>query len=218
MAVTDHTALSIVLSRCWSTATGLELSASTVHRHLLRAWLVARMPLCRLPLSRDHQCLRLHWARECCHWRAEWQNVFSDESRFNMSYNDGCIHVWWYAGERNLRACILQRHRGPMPSVMVWSAIGCNMWSCLLCIEGNLKSNRYIREVLQPNVLPLLQTTPHAIFQQDNAQPHVARIVQAAFHRRLVSLLPWPACSPVAHRTCLGYGWSATYSSWSSST
>ena len=41
-----------------------------------------------------------------------------------------------------------------MPSVMV---------------EGNLNSNRYIREVLQPEVLSLLQATPHAIFQQDNA-------------------------------------------------
>ena len=116
MAVTDRTASSIVLSRCWSTATGLDLSASTVHGRPLRAGLVARMPLHRLPLSRDHECLRLQWARERSHWRAEWRNVvFSDESRFNMSYNDGPIRVRHYAGERNLRACILQRHRGPTP-------------------------------------------------------------------------------------------------------
>ena len=90
IAVMDHTASSTVLSRCWSTATGLDLSASTVRRHLLRAGLVARMPLHRLPLSRDHQCLRLQWTE----WRAEWQNViFSDESRFNISYNDGHICV-----------------------------------------------------------------------------------------------------------------------------
>ena len=70
------------------------------------------------------------------------------------------------------------------------------MRSCLLCIEGNLNSNRYIREVLQPEVLPHLQATPHAIFQEDNTQPHVVRIVQAFFQRRWVSLLPWPARSP----------------------
>ena len=74
-----------------------------------------------------------------------------------------------YAGERNLRACILQQHRGLTPSVMVWGAIGYNMRARLLCIEGNLNSNRYIRKVLQPEVLPLLQATLHAIFQQDNA-------------------------------------------------
>ena len=134
----------------WSTATGLDLSASTVPRSLLRAGLVARMPLCRLPLSRDRQHLRLEGARERRHWRAEWRNVvFSDQSRFNMSYNDGRIRVRRYACERNLRACIIQRHIGPTPNVMVWSAIGYNMRSCLLRIEGNLNSNRYIREALQ---------------------------------------------------------------------
>ena len=77
------------------------------------------------------------------------------------------------------------------------------MRSRLLCIEGNLNSNRYIREVLQSEVMPLLQANPHAIFQQDNARPHVARIVQAFFQRRRVSLLPWttrsPDMSPIEH-------------------
>ena len=70
------------------------------------------------------------------------------------------------------------------------------MRSSLLRTEGNLNSNRYIKEGLQPQVLPLLQATPHAIFQQDNGRPPVARIVQAFFQRRRVSLLPWPICSP----------------------
>ena len=72
---------------------------------------------------------------------------------------------------------------------MVWGTIGYNMRSRLLCIVGNLNSNHYIREVLQPKVLPLLQATPHAIFQQDNALPRMAMIVQAFFERRWVSLL-----------------------------
>ena len=75
----------------------------------LRAGLVAHIPLHRLLLTKDHQCLRLQWTCECRHWHAEWLNVvFSDESFFNMSYNAGSIHVWRYTGERNLRACILQ--------------------------------------------------------------------------------------------------------------
>ena len=180
---------------------------------------MARMPLRRLPLSRDHQHLRLQWARERRHWRAEWRNVvFSDESRFNMSYNDGRIRVRPYAGERNLRACILQRQRGPTLSVMVWGAIGYHMRSRLLCIEGNLNSTRYIREVLQPEVRPLLQATPHVIFQQDNAWPHVARIVQAfAKMKGITASMACMFARHLAHRTCLGYGWSVTYSSGSSS-
>ena len=136
---------STVSSRRWSTAKGLDLSAWTVCCCLLRAGLVARMPLHQPPLSRDHQCLRLHCACECCHWCAEWRNVFFffflDDSPFNMGYNDGRIHVQHYAGEHNLKACILQQHRGLAPSVMVWGDIGYNMWSCFLCIEGNLNSN-----------------------------------------------------------------------------
>ena len=143
--------------------------------------------------QRPHKRLRLQWSRERRHWHAEWRNVvFSDESRFNMSCNEGRIRVRRYAGERNLRACILQQHRAPTPSVMVWGAIGYNKRPRFLRIEGN----RNIREVLQPEVLPLLQANPHTIFQQYNARPHVARIVQAFFQRWWVSLLPWPARSP----------------------
>ena len=111
MAMTDCTASSTVLNRCWSTVMGLDLSASTVCRRLLMVGLAARMPLRQFSLSTDHQCLRLQRARERHHWHAEWQNVvFSDESCFNMSYNDGRICVRCYAGEHNLSDCILQWH------------------------------------------------------------------------------------------------------------
>ncbi|GFW69382.1 hypothetical protein TNCV_487311 [Trichonephila clavipes] len=35
-----------------------------------------------------------------------------------------------------------------------------------------------------------------AIFQQDNARPHVTRIVQRFFVSQQIELLPWPARSP----------------------
>ncbi|KAJ8893429.1 hypothetical protein PR048_006027 [Dryococelus australis] len=174
MAVTDRTASFTMLARHWSTATGVDLSASTVRHCLLRDGLVARMPLRRLPLSRNHKRLRL-----------QWQNlVFPDESRFNMSYSDGRIRVRHYRGDRNMAACFVERHRGQTPSVMFWGANRYNI------------RNRYIREVLGPEVLPVVQATPHVIFQQDNARPHVARDVQAFFSERRVPMLPCPARSP----------------------
>ncbi|KAJ8889556.1 hypothetical protein PR048_009055 [Dryococelus australis] len=87
-----------------------------------------------------------------------------------------------YRGDRNLAAYIVERHSGQTPSVMVWGAIGYNMRSRLLRIEGNLNSSHYIREVLEPQALSLLQATLHAIFQQDNARPHMARNVQDFEH------------------------------------
>ncbi|GFV89650.1 retrovirus-related Pol polyprotein from transposon TNT 1-94 [Trichonephila clavipes] len=43
----------------------------------------------------------------------------------------------------------------------------------LVLIAGTLNSQRYISEVLEPVVLPYLQGLAIAIFQQDNARPHV---------------------------------------------
>ncbi|GFV28452.1 transposable element Tcb1 transposase [Trichonephila clavipes] len=49
---------------------------------------------------------------------------------------------------------------------MVWGVISYHGRSNLLRIEGNLNSNRYVREVVQPEVVPLLQGVTGAIFQQ----------------------------------------------------
>ncbi|GFX22645.1 transposable element Tcb1 transposase [Trichonephila clavipes] len=55
---------------------------------------------------------------------------------------------------------------------------------------------RYISEGLELVVLPYLQGLATAIFQQDNARPHVARIVQKFFIHHQIESLPWPALSP----------------------
>ncbi|GFX18539.1 transposable element Tcb1 transposase [Trichonephila clavipes] len=63
-------------------------------------------------------------------------------------------------------------------------------------IAGTLNSQRYISEVLESVVLPYLQALATAIFQQDNALPHVAHIVQRFFVNHQIELLPWPSRSP----------------------
>ena len=44
--------------------------------------------------------------------------------------------------------------------------------------SGNLNGNRYVREVLLPEIVPYLQVIPGAIFQQDNASTHIANTVR----------------------------------------
>lgn len=127
----------------------------------------------------------------------DWhQIVFSDESRFNLDYNDGRIRVRRYCDERHHPACIVERHTTRTVSVMVWGAISYQRRSRLLRIEGTLNSDRYIREVVEAEVVSFLQHTPGAIFQQDNARSHVVRNVQAFFLAQQILLLPWPAHSP----------------------
>ena len=196
MAQTDRTASSRQLAAQWSTATGVSLCASSI-RSLLQRGLRVRIPLYRIPLTQNHRRLRLQWANVHRSWRADWQQVvFSDESRFNLWYHDGRIRVRRYAGERHIPECIIERHSGRTPGVMVWGAIAYHGRSQLLRIVGNLNSTRYINEVLQPQAIPFLQGLPGAVFQQDNARPHVARTVKSYLDSQQVQLLPWPAYSP----------------------
>ncbi|GFX59890.1 transposable element Tcb1 transposase [Trichonephila clavipes] len=95
-----------------------------------------------------------------------------------------------------LNSCVMHRHTGPAQGIMVWGDIGYHSRTPLVRIAGTLNSQRYISKVLEPVVLPYLQGWATAIFQQDNALPHVARIVQRVFVNHQIALLPWPACSP----------------------
>ncbi|KFM68277.1 Transposable element Tc3 transposase, partial [Stegodyphus mimosarum] len=129
-------------------------------------------------------------------WTAEWNEiVFTDESRFCLQHHDGRIRVWKHRGERMLNSCAMHRHTGPALGIMVWGDIGYPSHTPLVCIANTLNSQHYISEVLESVVLPYLQGLHTAIFQQNNAQPQVARIVQGFFVNRQIELLPWPACS-----------------------
>ena len=67
----------------------------------------------------------------------------------------------------------------------------------LVVIPGNLTAQRYIDEVLQPVVMPLLRRhCGFDYFQHDNARSHSALICQDFFKRHGVDVLPWPALSP----------------------
>ena len=52
-------------------------------------------------------------------------------------------------------------------------------------------------DILQPNAVPYLQTLgPNAIFQDDNARPHRARLVTDYLKNVGVHRMDWPANSP----------------------
>ncbi|GFS96679.1 transposable element Tcb1 transposase [Trichonephila clavipes] len=95
-----------------------------------------------------------------------------------------------------LNSCVMHRHTGPAPGIMVWGGIGYNSRTPLVRIAGTLNSQSYISEVLEPVVLPYFQGLATAIFQQDNGRPHVARIVQRFSVNHQIELLPWPTRSP----------------------
>ncbi|GFY32576.1 transposable element Tcb2 transposase [Trichonephila clavipes] len=50
--------------------------------------------------------------------------------------------------------------------------------STLIVMRGTLTGQRYVDDILRPHVGPFLNGLPAAIFQQDNARPHTARVAE----------------------------------------
>ena len=59
---------------------------------------------------------------------------------------------------------------------MVWNAISYHERFNLLKIDVNLNSNKYVREILNPTVVPLFQAILGAIFRQNNAAHMLQRL------------------------------------------
>ncbi|GFT64450.1 HTH_Tnp_Tc3_2 domain-containing protein [Trichonephila clavipes] len=105
-------------------------------------------------------------------------------------------------GQRSDPAFIVERHTAISQGVTVWGAISWDTRSSLVVLQGTLTARRYVDDILTPIVLPMLSSRPGAIYQQDNARPHTARLSQQCLQG--YDVLPWPARSrSFANRACL---------------
>ncbi|GFW40415.1 DDE_3 domain-containing protein [Trichonephila clavipes] len=77
---------------------------------------------------------------------------------------------------------------------MVWGAIAYDSRSTLIVMCETLTGICYVDDILRPHVGPFLNGLPGAIFQQDNARPHTARVAQDFL--RHFQTLSWPSRSP----------------------
>ncbi|UYV70330.1 Transposase [Cordylochernes scorpioides] len=167
----------------------------TISRRLVANGLHSCRPLRRLPLTPPNRRQSLEWCRARSTWMTEWHRVvFSDESRFCLSSDSRRVRVWRRRGERSNPAAIVERPTVRQRGIMVWGAIAYDSRSPLLRIQGTMTAQRYVDDVLRPVTLPYLQGVPNALYQQDNARPHTARIRQQALQD--VQMLPWPPYSP----------------------
>ncbi|GFX19133.1 transposable element Tcb2 transposase [Trichonephila clavipes] len=109
----------------------------------------------------------------------DWQKVvFSDESRFVLGADDNRVRVWRRPGERYNPPLTVLHHTTRTAGVMVWGLIAYDSWSTLIVMCGTLTGQRYVDDILRPHVGTFLNGLPGAIFQQDNARPHTARVAQ----------------------------------------
>ena len=87
---------------------------------------------------------------------------------------------------------------------MVWGAISTTGRSQLVIVRNNLNGQRYVNDILQPHLIPFLNTHNNPMtFQQDNARPHAAHVTQQYLNQNNVNVLPWPSMSadmnPIEH-------------------
>ncbi|GFW21008.1 DDE_3 domain-containing protein [Trichonephila clavipes] len=93
------------------------------------------------------------------------------------------------------------RHTARTAGVKVLEAIAYDSRSTLIVMRGTLTGQRNVDDILRPHVGLFLNGLPGAIFQQDNARRHTARVTQDFL--RHFQTLPWTArssdLSPVDH-------------------
>ena len=121
-------------------ASNITVSDQTIRNRLHEANLRSRRPAVRPPLTPAHRAARLAWARRHLAWtRQQWSRVlFTDESRFTMSFNDGRIRVWRRPGERFNDAVVREHDHFGGGSVMMWGGFALHHRTPLHQIHGNL--------------------------------------------------------------------------------
>ena len=134
------------------------ISAKTVRRRLATNQMFARRPYKGPILTGRHRRNRLAWANNHVGWSGQqWREVlFTDESKFNLSFSDGNTRTYRRRGERFAQRCVLEHNRWGGGGIMVWAGISADQKTALHVVRGRLNTIAYRDTILQPHVLPLM--------------------------------------------------------------
>ncbi|GFT38737.1 transposable element Tcb2 transposase [Trichonephila clavipes] len=136
ISVNDRTSSSRQSAARCSNATGVLMSASSIHRPLLRSGWV---PLYRISHTANHRRLRLQWAHEHRAWQADWHTKLS----FQMNHASTCgtMMAAFMLDAMPVNAAYIEWHSGLILRVMVCGAISYHGRSSFL---GNEAQHRQL--------------------------------------------------------------------------
>ncbi|KAI2654768.1 Transposable element Tc1 transposase [Labeo rohita] len=111
------------LHKEWTEA-GVKASRATTHRRVKEFGHSCRIPLVKPLLNHRQRQRHLTWAKEKKKWTgAQWSKVlFSDESKFCISFGNQGPRVWRKGGEAHSPSCLKSSVKFPQ-SVMIWGAM-----------------------------------------------------------------------------------------------
>ncbi len=123
--------------------------------------------------------------------------MFSDESKFCISFGNQVPRVWRKRGEAQNPHCLRSSVKFPQ-SVIVWGAMS-SAGVGPLCFLRSMVNTAIYQEVLEHFMLPAtdqLYGDTDFIFQQDLAPAHSAKATSTWFKDHGIPVLNWPANSP----------------------
>ncbi len=179
------------------TRSGLKLES--VHQESPRSDVFRKRATKPLLNQRQRQ-KRLTWAVEKKNWTvAQWSKVlFSDESKFCISFGNQGPRVWRKSGEAQNPCCLKSSVKFPQ-SVMIWAAMSSAGVGPLCFLKSTVNTAIY-QEILEHFMLPSadkLYGDADFIFQQDLAPAHTGtKGTKSWFNDHGVTVLDWPANSP----------------------
>ncbi len=178
------------------TRSGLKLES--VHQESPRSDVFRKRATKPLLNQRQHQ-KHLTWAVEKKNWTvAQWSKVlFSDESKFCISFGNQGPRVWRKSGEAQNPCCLKSSVKFPQ-SVMIWAAMSSAGVGPLCFLKSTVNAAIY-QDILEHFMLPSadkLYGDADFIFQQDLAPAHTAKGTKSWFNDHGVTVLDWPANSP----------------------
>ncbi len=185
-------------SNTWESFTRSGLKLESVHQESPRSDIFRKRATKPLLNQRQRQ-KHLTWAVEKKNWTvAQWSKVlFSDESKFCISFGNQGPRVWRKSGEARNPCCLKSSVKFPQ-SVMIWAAMSSAGVGPLCFLKSTVNAAIY-QEILEHFMLPSadkLYGDADFIFQQDLAPAHTAKGTKSWFNDHGVTVLDWPANSP----------------------
>ncbi len=178
-------------SNTWESFTRSELKLESVHQESPRSDVFRKRATKPLLNQRQRQ-KHLTWAVEKENWTvAQWSKVlFSDESKFCISFGNQGPRVWRKSGEAQNPCCLKSSVKFPQ-SVMIWAAMS-SAGVGPLCFWSPQSTQPSTRKFSADK----LYGDADFIFQQDLAPAHTAKSTKSWFNDHGVTVLDWPANSP----------------------
>ncbi|GFX16338.1 transposable element Tcb2 transposase [Trichonephila clavipes] len=120
------------------------------------------------------------------------------ESLFSLECDTRRVLVWRDRGTRNNPAFVRERSQYRRAGWMAWGGISIGGRTDLQIIRnGTLTGRRYADEILRPHVIPYPGAIVDSfVFQDDNARPHRAHLVENMLEAETIQRMELPACSP----------------------